>query len=436
MEVRIDNSDSKVLNLSDEDFKLLRKELSYRLDPQAARFIPNPALHIKYLIDKKGNFPTGLLHRVMAFAKARGLAVTYNDLRSQEPCPKVLSRAFKPGMTKLPYKAQLEALRAVTDVMRGVLQLPTGCGKSFIVAMILVKLQLRTLIVVPTLELKRQLTEDLTDTLTTMEGVTVENIDSGKLNTLTNYDCIIWDEVHHAAAKTYRNHNKKAWSKIRYRYGMTATPFRNKSEEQMLYESVAGQVIYSLSYTEAIKNKYIVPVEAYYVKVPTMTVEGYNWAEVYKELITDRKDRNDSIVEIAKNLILNNKATLVIVKEIKHGQFLSDLIGCPFVCGEDPDSKKYLKEFSLGKIPCIVGTSGTVGEGCDTKACEFVILATTGKAKTTFMQQIGRGVRKWKNKDSMKLILIKDFSHKWLKNHFNAQKKILKEEYGVELISL
>jgi superfamily II DNA or RNA helicase len=47
------------------------------------------------------------------------------------------------------------------------------------------------------------------------------------------------------------------------------------------------------------------------------------------------------------------------------------------------------------------------------------------------MQQCGRGFRRYEDKESCKIILIKDSSHKWTKQHFKAQCKILEEEYGV-----
>lgn len=432
MEIRIDNTDSKLVGMLDTDFKLLRKELSYRLDPVMTRFMPNPAGHVKYLLDKKGNFPTGLLHKVTDFLNKRKIAYKAIDLRSTEPCLKVARRAFNASSTRIPYQAQLEALYAVKMNHRGVVQMPTGCGKSFVIALMLQELKLKTIIVVPTLELKRQLTEDLTDTLTTMEGIVIENIDSNRLNALTGYDCLILDEIHHAAAKTYRNLNKKAWSKIRYRYGMTATPFRNNPEEQLLYESVAGEVIYKLSYIEAIKAGYIVPVEAYYIEVPKIPVEGYSWAEVYKELVVRRDDRNSFICHLCA--ILPNCLTLV--KEIEHGEELALITGIPFANGVDENSKDYIKAFSQGKIPALIATEGVCAEGVDTKACQWVIIAGLGKAKTRFMQAVGRSVRTFPGKESAKVIIILDRSHRWSYNHFKEQKKILRQEYGVEVLKL
>jgi superfamily II DNA or RNA helicase len=432
MELHIDNVSSRVAGLSDADFLLLRKALSYRLDRQAAAYVPNPANHVKYLIDKKGNFPTGLMHRVMAFSAKNDLQVSVKDLRSGETALKVPGRSFKARTAIIPYQAQVDALRAAKARRRGVIQMPTGTGKSFVIAMLLNELKLRTLIVVPTLELKSQLTESLSLTLTSMEGIVVENIDSTRLQTLKDFDCLILDEVHHGASKTYRNLNKSAWAKIRWRYGFSATPFRNNPEEQLLYESVAGEVLYQLEYKDAVRAGYIVPVEAYYIEVPKRPVEGYSWAEVYKELVVGNTARNVILARLGA--ILPNCLTLV--KEIAHGQELSMLNGVPFANGVDEGSRELIRAFSSGKIPALIATEGVCSEGVDTRACSSVIIAGLGKAKTRFLQSVGRAVRNYPGKTSAKVFIVKDPSHKWCKNHFSAQKKILTEEYQIDTIKI
>ena len=60
-----------------------------------------------------------------------------------------------------------------------------------------------------------------------------------------------------------------------------------------------------------------------------------------------------------------------------------------------------------------------------------IILAGLGKSKNAFMQQCGRGVRRYGDKQSAKIIIFRDASHKWSLAHFKEQVKILQEEYGV-----
>jgi superfamily II DNA or RNA helicase len=122
--------------------------------------------------------------------------------------------------------------------------------------------------------------------------------------------------------------------------------------------------------------------------------------------------------------------TLTLVKEIAHGKALEKLSGVPFVNGQDAESRQYIADFNAGRLKALIGTTGVLGEGIDTRPCQYVIVAGLGKAKSAFMQQVGRSVRKYPGKETAKILIFKDKSHKWLANHFNAQKKILIDEYG------
>jgi len=329
-----------------------------------------------------------------------------------------------------PYLDQLKAVEAAVKHKRGTISMPTGSGKSHVIRLIIERLNLKTLVVVPSLEIKRQLKH----TLKGLKNVTVENIDSKALRYMTNFDILIIDECHHVAAKTYQKLNKVAWTKIYYRFLFTATPFRNDSEETLLFEAICGEVIYRLSYADAVKAGYIVPVDAFYVESTKKETEAYTYRQVYNELVVNNLSRNLLLSSLM--LKLNGSPTLCLVREVLHGQILSDLTGYPFVSGEDDESRDYIDLFNRGEITTLVGTTGILGEGVDSKPAEYIIIAGLGKAKSQFMQQVGRGVRKHANKESCKVILVKDKSHKFTLRHFNSQASILKEEYGVKPIRI
>jgi superfamily II DNA or RNA helicase len=247
---------------------------------------------------------------------------------------------------------------------------------------------------------------------------------------------LIIDEAHHAAARTYQNLNKKVWDGIHYRFFLTATPFRNDPEETLLFEGIAGQIIYQLTYQKAIAKGYIVPIEAYYIEIPKQKTNAYTWREVYDELIVNHKIRNETIANLMISLHESGASTLCLVKEIAHGEILADLTGAGFANGQDDDTRDLITAFNRVKIKTLIGTTGILGEGVDSKPCEYVIIAGLGKAKSAFMQQVGRSVRTYPGKESAKVILIKDTSHKFLSKHFREQCAILKDEYNIIPIKL
>lgn len=431
VEIVIDNSYSQIKGLKSTEFAKLRKLLSYTQDPAAAYFSRGFARRY-YLLDKKGFFPSGLISKVTGFLSHQHI---YNvTTKHASTLPKSHKNIFQLNLSSVqPYKWQIHAAEQAMRNGRGGIVAPTGSGKSLLIALIASRLNVKTLVVVPTLEIKKQLQGSLIALFGQNKYIRIENIDSKALNSLTGFDCLILDECHHAAAKTYQRLNKTVWKGIYYRFFLTATFFRNQENEQLLFEGIAGDVIYELTYKQAVKDGIIVPVEAYYVELPKTHVFGHTWAEVYKELVTHDKDRNDLISHLLKTLSKVNKSTLCLIKEIAHGKNLN---GAPFVNGQDEESRDAITLFNRREIPVLIGTTGILGEGVDTKPAEYIIIAGLGKAKSAFMQQIGRGVRKYPGKESCKIIIFKDGSHKWTKSHFNAQKKILLEEYGVVPVKL
>lgn len=433
IQIEVNNSYSQVKNVTSAHMSLLKKELSYQTDPNSAYF-SGGYQRTKYLIDAKGFFPTGLLNRVVSLLNSNKIRFHLIEIYKIEPVKRPISLSAEFKLT--PYKAQQEAVKMATTTLRGCISMPTGVGKSLVIALIINKLKVNTLIIVPTLELKAQLTETFTKYFNDLHHITIENVDSPNLKVAKNYDCLIIDEAHHVAAKTYQKLNKTAWNAIQYRFFLTATPFRNKDEEQLLFEGIAGKVIYSISYKQAVSKGYIVPIQAFYIELPIVKPKGYSWAEIYKELVTDNLTRNLAISELIYRLTLLNLKTLCLVKEIAHGKKLALFSASSFINGQDDESRQYLSKFNEGKLNTLIGTTGILGEGVDTKSAEYVIIAGLGKAKSSFMQQVGRAVRVYPGKESAKIIIFQDKSHKWTQSHFKTQAKILLEEYGVKVLKL
>ena len=397
--------------------KEVRDALSYTVDASTSYFSGYRGPKKRCLMDKKGFFPTGLLHRLPRWSCQRvDLRLRPSDGRCVE---------FK---GPVPYQDQESAADIALVACRGTISMPTGTGKSIVIALIAARLNVKTLVVVPTTELKKQLGE----ALKALKNVTVMNIDSPALKTARDFDCLVIDEAHHVAARTYQKLNKTSWAGIYYRFFFTATPFRNNADETLLFEAIAGQLIYKLDYQTAISRDYIVPVEAYYIETPRQATDAYTYAEVYRSLVVHNDARNNALYALLSRLGEAGKATLCLVKEIAHGRLLERLTSIPFVCGEDDESRKMIADFSDGKLKSLIGTTGILGEGIDTRPAEFVVIAGLGKAKSQFMQQVGRAVRKYPGKESAKVVLIRDASHKFTLRHYKMQAKIMREEYGVK----
>lgn len=438
--ILIDNSTSSVTGLSVDQTKDLKNILCYYEDPQAMYFSGNHRSPKRYLLDKKGNFPTGLLYLVEEYVAKNKIDAIVIDKRV---VPKRPLKLLDISLDHRPYDEQYEAAVSCIVETRGIVCAPTGVGKSIIIALIIKGLSLPTLVVVPTLALKQQLTDMLQKAFkkVTVGGlgsfIAVENVDAIDLyEPLTNYNCVIIDEFHHSGAATYRRLNKHAWSTVYYKFGLTATPYRTQDNERLLLESVLSKVVYNITHKECVEKGYIVPIASYYVQLPKKEVTGYTWAQVYSELVVNNKERNELIAMILKRMFKEGIPTLCLVKEIKHGQILSDLTGIPFANGEEGNAKELIAKFNSKALSCLIGTSGVLGEGVDTRPAELIVIAGLGKAKGQFMQNCGRGFRKFEGKEACQVILFKDDSHKFTSKHFKEQVKHLRQEYGVTPVRL
>lgn len=405
------------------DYPKLRTAMA---QPNAYCYYSGYALSRIPLISKSGEFMSGLVYMVEEWAKNQGVTLTIEDHRVR---PKSTLGMFSLELPAPFYPEQLEAIRAAVLHEQGTIEAATGFGKSFTMLGLVNRLQMKTLIVCPNLNLKTQLRETFLKAFGSLKNITIENIDSPTLKNAGSYDLLIVDEAHHSAASTYRKLNAKVWGNIFHRVFFTATPYRNLDSELLLMVGIAGQVIYRVPYAKALSRGYVAPVEAYFYELPKTKTTGTTWPTVYKELVVDNEYRNNLIASLITSLHSNSKSTLVLVKEVAHGQKLSDLTGAAFAHGEGEDCQQLIKWFSEGKLSSLIATTGVAGEGCDTKAAEYVILAGLGKSKPAFLQQVGRGVRKYPGKSSCKVILFSDGSHKWPAEHFQAQATYLQDEF-------
>lgn len=452
----IGNSVSKIEGLGPKNFARVKKALSYPIDKRRRYFSGKFHLDSISLLSKRGEFPAGLTYIVQRMLRkathevvdtrvcpsnARdSVYVTAIDTVAKVVTVSACHKAWFVRRDYEPYPEQLAAVNTYHD--RGIIVAPTAYGKSIIGALLIDRFQVKTLVVVPSLLLKTQLTASYVewfgaDKVGPGRMIQVENVAALDPNAPARVDLILIDEFHHSGAASYRKLNKKAWKDVYFKFGLTATPFRSKSEERLLLEGVLSEVIYRISYAEAVAKGRVMPVEAYYVDVPnTVKCDSSSWRMVYNKLVVHNKDRNSLIQKLLERLKASDVATLCLVREIEHGEALAKAVGVPFANGQDAMARMRLLEFNLGEEKTMVGTVGVLGEGVDTKPAEWIILAGAGKSKNQLMQNIGRAMRVSKDKPSAKIIFLRDRGHKFLSRHFRECMRILAEEYGIKPIKL
>jgi superfamily II DNA or RNA helicase len=414
----------------------------------------------------KKMFPTGRVGYVLDWCDKNKVMYDIKDIRV---CPKkhLDIRYVGPpsdgsnGKPARPY--QLLAPPLVERKTRGVLWHATASGKTCTAARIISHLGVKTLYVVPSLDLLNQTAEDLREML---DNVTIGKVGEGiwepqeitvatsatlwsRFETkevkelLGSTECLILDEVHHLNVtgekdKRGKTYNVNTWYIIAvncpayYRVGLTGTPGKNVEQKRAYLECAVGRVISRVKTSELIKIGVLSDVEVHIFEVPQKTIHDY--ASARRECVLTNEIFNDFLVRLAIKE-LENKETVLIVTGSKEYQgplivrlFKKYGYEVPFVSGETKKSDRhnFRTDFKDGKIKAIVST--VYREGLNFPSLSVGILADGGKDEKGTIQFLGRILRTSKGKHIAKFF---DFLHKdakYLEKHSKARIKTLVEE--------
>ncbi len=193
-----------------------------------------------------------------------GLLAVLDDCQDDDAAPAIDPDLFErfalPCRPRLALQArpyQRDAIRRWLEADgRGVVVLPTGAGKTVVAFHALAEIPVRTLVVVPTIELLRQwhagliekagLPDDQVGMVgggeRTVRNVTVMTYDSAAMprRRLGEFGLLIVDEVHHLPAPTYRAIAEKASAP--WRLGLSATPERSDGGHDDLAKLIGPEV--------------------------------------------------------------------------------------------------------------------------------------------------------------------------------------------------
>lgn len=423
----------------------LRHELRYIKNPDTRFFTQKYGWDgYTYLMTKAGKFPTGLLDKVVKWLLDNKF---WDKVTVVKNLPPIEDSYLNLKLNCVLRDYQQDAVNTAIERKRGIIHVATGGGKTEIAAGIIAKLGLPTLFLVPTQELLTQTKARLNQRL----GVEIGTVTAGKFDakdiTVATYQTIssrlkepacldllkhfkvgMFDEGHHIAAK----HPKKcfmALANARYRFLLTATPYREDNAELEL-EGCAGPVIVKLGLTELVNRGYVCPVDINILE-PTWEKRGSTkraaFNVLYKEQIVENDQRNRLILDIV-NLWHPDKQCIIFVKHVQHGLMLQRFIpNSVFLHGNNKDRKEDLEAFKSRTVRVLIGTS-LVNEGVDIPTCEVGINASANKSKVVTYQTIGRICRKFANKSKALYYDIKDDMHPNFKKLFNTRKKVYEAE--------
>ena len=204
---------------------------------------------------------------------------------------------------------------------------------------------------------------------------------SGYLN---DVELMFVDEGHMLGADTI--YNVASATDTYYSYALTATPYREDGKE-IFIEAATGPVVELIAEEELIRGGYILPVEIEIIPIEHNKYIGKRYNTQYNNAIVKNRMRNKIIADAVEKH--RAKKTLILVKEIAHGEILSEMTGVPFLHGSSKNRKETLKAFSNGEIQSLIATS-ILKQGVDLPEAEVLIMAHGGSSTVEILQKIGR----------------------------------------------
>lgn len=312
-------------------------------------------------------------------------------------------------------------------VLRTLLVLPTGCGKTIVFARVTedcVRNGDRVLILAHRGELLSQAadkikkstgllcaTEKAEETcLGSWYRITVGSVQSlcksSRLQKFSPdyFQTIIVDEAHHALSSSYQNildHFPRA-----HVLGVTATPDRGDMRN-------LGQVFDSLAYEytmpQAIKEGYLSPIKALTVplKIDMSQVSIHNGDFSVGEIGTALDPYLEGIAEEMEKYCMDRK-TVVFLPLIKTSEKFCDILNshgfsAVEVNGESKDRAEIIRDFENGHYN-VICNSMLLTEGWDCPAVDCIVVLRPTKVRSLYCQMVGRGTRLSPGKEHLLLL--------------------------------
>jgi superfamily II DNA or RNA helicase/HKD family nuclease len=248
-----------------------------------------------------------------------------------------------------------------------------------------------------------------------------------------NFDLIIIDEFHHAAANSYER--LLEYFTPSFLLGITATPDRMDGKD--VYGICDGNVAYQLHFIEAIQRQWLSPFHYFGIYDDTdysqLTWLGTKYDQ--EELL--HVQLKEEMAEKIFNAWMKHKQTktLVFCSSIQQADFLSQFFNENGFITVSLHSRQVqigrnqaIHLLETGKIDAIF-TVDLFNEGVDIPSVDTLLFVRPTESLTVFTQQVGRGLRLYNGKDYCTIIdLIGNYRNADLKlSLFNTEKQSVKK---------
>lgn len=307
--------------------------------------------------------------------------------------------------------------------------LPTGAGKSLVIANIALGLNAPVLVFQPSKEILEQNYQKLASYGFVQCGIYSASFNRKEVSTVTfctigsvirhlsdisAFKYAIIDECHLVNSKggMYEEAIRTLGLKV---IGLTATPYRlttdmNGAIIKFLTRTrpcIFSRVIHVTQVRELLDAGFLARLNYYTIRCAfnldnvRLNITGCDYDE--KSLLAEYKRSNfaNSIAEVVQRLLAKRSRVLVFTKFVEEAAMLADNIPhTSYVSGETPKAEReqILADFKAGKIHCVANV-GVLTTGFDYPQLDTILLARPTRSLAMYYQMVGRAIRPYPNKE-------------------------------------
>jgi len=418
------------------------KQQSFKTFRYTGRYTPS----VRSLYNKRSNiFPTGVLDKVLFQFPDAAIV----DLRKP---PSIDWQPVPDSVKNYGAGHQEAALLAMRENPRGTIAGITAMGKTYVEAGFGATFDKSVLILSHRKEIFDSIVQRCSDLIgeeigvinanrvrprrvtVAMVGSLFSKVDKLK-DFITSVSAVLVDESHHCSTRSQYFKLIQACENAYYRYGFTATPFRESGDSISVF-AATGPVIYSYQYDKAVEDGVVAPLDIYLVPIDTAIKLPilYEFKDVYDIGVVKNDSRNRKIAKIIRHLYDKGENVLVLVWRLSHGQRISNLLGGiehRFIHGDHPERESAKEEFESGSLPVLIA-SAIYDEGVSIERIQNVIIAAGMKSERLLVQRTGRGMRTFKGKEKCRIFDFIDTSHEMLAKHSQSRIRFYKRQYKIK----
>lgn len=282
-----------------------------------------------------------------------------------------------------------------------------------------------------------------THTICTWQSFNI--LDKNKKNSTDDFDklteflhgvkAILVDELHLASGAALTKILSTCAANAPIRWGFTGTLPKEKHQQDIIFACV-GPVVGGVSASDLQELGVLAGCHINIIQTQE-TVAFKSYTDELKFLVSD-PTRLDYIAKLCGEIVETGN-TLVLVDRIETGKYLEERIpGSVFVSGtvKSKDRKKEYDQVNMATDKIIIATMGVASTGINLPNLHNVMLFEAGKSFVRVIQSIGRGLRKYTDKNFVNIWDITS-SCKYSKRHLTERKSYYKEanyEFSVKKI--